>query len=164
MAATETPACSTSALISFPAKSSTMNFELPKTSDTRRDDTNIAFQGLGEGRLDLMFVKGWTESSLAGLLRRLSSFSRVIPLDFSDRVPPSVGLTFGQQMNNAVMQGAGPKQRGGSEEREMPVLPPATQTIALVIVGMCAKHLRDTGYSLAPTEEERERLVDEICD
>jgi hypothetical protein len=75
---------------------------VPETRYTRSGDVNIAYQILGNGPIDLIFVMGWvshleyfwTEPSFARFLRRLASFSRVILLDkrgtgLSDRVPLS---------------------------------------------------------------------------
>src|SRR5580765_1552190 len=74
--------------------------EIPPTHYARSGDVNIAYQVLGDGPLDLVFVMGWvshleyfwTEPSFARFLRRLASFSRVILFDkrgtgLSDRVP-----------------------------------------------------------------------------
>ena len=73
--------------------------EIPKTNYARSGDVNIAYQVIGEGALDLVFVMGWvshldyfwTEPSFARFLRRLGSFSRLILFDkrgtgLSDRV------------------------------------------------------------------------------
>ena len=72
----------------------------PKTQFTRSGDVHIAYQVLGEGPFDLVYVPGWIshvelaweEPTLARFLRRLASFSRLIMFDkrgtgLSDRVP-----------------------------------------------------------------------------
>ena len=79
----------------------------PETRYARSGDVNIAYQVVGEGPLDLVFVMGWVshldyfweEPSFARFLLRLASFSRLILFDkrgtgLSDRVsltscPPS---------------------------------------------------------------------------
>ena len=53
---------------------------MPKTHYARSGDVNIAYQVLGDGPIDLVFVMGWvshlecfwTEPSFARFLRRLS--------------------------------------------------------------------------------------------
>ena len=55
----------------------------------RSGDVNIAYQVLGNGPLDLVFVMGWVshleyfwrEPSFARFLRRLAGFSRLILFD-----------------------------------------------------------------------------------
>ena len=73
---------------------------LPKTQYTRSGDLHIAYQVVGEGQVDLVYVPGWVshvelaweEPTLARFLRRLASFSRLIMFDkrgtgLSDRLP-----------------------------------------------------------------------------
>ena len=75
-------------------------FEIPRTRYTRSGDVNLAYQVIGDGPVDLVFVMGWvshldyfwTEPSFARFLRRLAKFSRLILFDkrgtgLSDRVP-----------------------------------------------------------------------------
>ena len=58
----------------------------PETRYARSGDVNIAYQVVGRGPLDLVLVPGWVsnldvfweEPSLARLLARLASFSRLI--------------------------------------------------------------------------------------
>ncbi|MGH8526684.1 MAG: alpha/beta fold hydrolase, partial [Gammaproteobacteria bacterium] len=83
---------------------------------------NVAFQLLGDGPRDVVFVMGWlsnldefwTEPSFARFLRRLASFSRLIMFDkrgtgLSDRVSDSALPTLEQRMDDvrAVMDAAG---------------------------------------------------------
>ena len=92
-------------------------------------DVNIAYQVLGDGPVDLVFVMGWvshlecfwTEPSFARFLRRLSEFARVILFDkrgtgLSDRV--GALPTLEQRMDDvrAVMAAAG-SRRGGAAGR-----------------------------------------------
>jgi pimeloyl-ACP methyl ester carboxylesterase len=61
----------------------------PATHYARSGDVNIAYQVIGTGPIDLVFVMGWvshldcfwTEPTFARFLRRLSEFSRVILFD-----------------------------------------------------------------------------------
>ena len=83
---------------------------------------NIAYQVVGDGPLDLVWVMGWVsnvdyfwqEPSFARFLRRLASFSRVILFDkrgtgMSDRVPIDALPTLEQRMDDvrAVMDAVG---------------------------------------------------------
>ena len=73
---------------------------VPETRYARLGDAHIAYQMLGDGP-DLLFVPVasfpidliWDEPAVAGPLRRLASFSRLILTDLlgagsSDRLPP----------------------------------------------------------------------------
>jgi pimeloyl-ACP methyl ester carboxylesterase len=75
--------------------------ERPETRYARSGDYHIAYQVIGEGPPDLVYVPGWIshldmyweEPSVAQFLRRLASFSRLIVFDkrgigLSDPVPP----------------------------------------------------------------------------
>ncbi|HEX2713281.1 MAG TPA: alpha/beta hydrolase, partial [Candidatus Acidoferrales bacterium] len=83
---------------------------------------SIAFQVVGEGPLNLVFVMGWVsnlawfweEPAFARFLRRLASFSRVILFDkrgtgLSDRVPTNELPSLEVRMDDvrAVMDAAG---------------------------------------------------------
>src|SRR4029450_13076502 len=62
---------------------------MPRVRYARSGDVNIAYQVLGEGPLDLVFVMGWVshreyfwkEPSFARFLSRRASFSRLILFD-----------------------------------------------------------------------------------
>jgi pimeloyl-ACP methyl ester carboxylesterase/DNA-binding winged helix-turn-helix (wHTH) protein len=157
--------------------------EIPKTLYARSGDVNIAYQVLGEGSLDLVFVMGWvshleyfwTEPSFARFLRRLSSFSRLILFDkrgtgLSDRVPLDALPTLEQRMDDvrAVLDAVGSKRAilcGVSEGGAMSALFAATypeRTSALVMIGTYAKRIRDASYPWGPTESEREHFLEEI--
>ena len=71
----------------------------PKTQYAKSGDVHIAYQVVGDGPIDLVFVPGfvshveyvWEEPRVAHFLRRLASFSRLILFDkrgtgLSDRV------------------------------------------------------------------------------
>jgi pimeloyl-ACP methyl ester carboxylesterase len=157
--------------------------EAPETRYTRNGDVNIAYQVLGEGPLDIVFVMGWvshleyfwTEPRFARFLRRLSSFGRLILFDkrgtgLSDRVPPDRLPTLDQRMDDvrAVMDAVGSDRAvlcGISEGGAMSALFAATypeKTAALVMIGSYAKRLRDSTYPWGPTEAEREEFLQEI--
>jgi len=69
---------------------------VPETRYARSGNLHIAYQVVGDGPVDLVFVHGWIshiehlweEPSLARFLTRLASFSRLILLDKRGRVSP----------------------------------------------------------------------------
>ena len=120
------------------------------------DGVHIAYQMVGEGPVDLVFVMGWTsnveamweEPSLAGFLSRLGSFSRLILFDkrgvgLSDRVPDTHLPSLETRMDDvrAVMDAVGSERAlvfGVSEGGPMAILFAATypeRTIALLLFG-----------------------------
>src|ERR1700687_1851480 len=95
----------------------------PDTRYAQSGDVNIAYQVLGEGPRDLVFVPGWVsnievyweEPTLARFLRRLSSFSRLILFDkrgtgLSDRVTDMPSLEVRMDDVRAVMDAARSEQ------------------------------------------------------
>ena len=155
----------------------------PETKYARSGDVNIAYQVIGHGPLDLVFVMGWVshleyfwESPyFASFLTRLASFSRLILFDkrgtgLSDRVPINELPTLEQRMDDvrAVMDAVGSTRAalcGVSEGGPMCSLFAATypeKTIALVMIGTYAKRIWAPEYPWAPTAEERQHFFDEI--
>src|SRR6266498_1935718 len=145
------------------------------TRFARNAGVSIAYQVVGDGPLDLVWVPGWTtnlemfweEPSYAGFLRRLASFSRVILLDkrgtgLSDRVPIAELPTLEQRMDDvrAVMDAAGSERAalyGYSEGGPMCALFAATypeRTTALIMEGSYARRTSTPDYPWAPTPEE----------
>lgn len=157
--------------------------DVPFTRYARNGDVNLAYQVLGDGPLDLVFVMGWvshldyfwTEPSFARFLRRLATFSRLILFDkrgtgMSDRVPEDALPTLEQRMDDvrAVMDAAGSKRAvlcGVSEGGAMSALFAATypeRTAGLVMIGAYAKRVRDGSYPWGPTDAQREQFLDQI--
>jgi pimeloyl-ACP methyl ester carboxylesterase/DNA-binding winged helix-turn-helix (wHTH) protein len=155
----------------------------PETHYARSGDVNIAYQVLGEGPIDLVFVMGWVshleyfwaEPHFARFLRRLASFSRLILFDkrgtgLSDRVPLNALPTLEQRMEDvhAVMDAAGCDRAalcGVSEGGPMSALFSATypeRTLALTMIGTYARRLRDDDYPWGPTAEQRNAYLEEI--
>ncbi len=158
-------------------------FEIPRTRYTRSGDVNLAYQVIGDGPVDLVFVMGWvshldyfwTEPSFARFLRRLAKFSRLILFDkrgtgLSDRVPVGELPTLEQRMDDvrAVMDAVGSRRAalcGVSEGGAMSALFAATypeRTAALVMIGAYARRIRDAGYPWGPTPSERDAFLREI--
>jgi pimeloyl-ACP methyl ester carboxylesterase/class 3 adenylate cyclase len=123
------------------------------------DGVHIAYQVVGEGPVDLVFVMGWTtnveamweEPNFARLLDRLASFSRLILFDkrgvgLSDRVPDDRLPSLETRMDDvrAVMDAVGSERAvvfGVSEGGPMSILFAATypaRTIALLLYGTVA--------------------------
>jgi pimeloyl-ACP methyl ester carboxylesterase len=155
----------------------------PRTRYAKSDDVNIAYQVVGSGPLDLIYVPGWVshielaweEPSLARMLERLASFSRLILFDkrgtgLSDRVPEKELPTLEQRMDDvrAVMEAAGSEKAamfGWSEGGNMSMLFAATypeRTTALVTCGAFAKRLQAPDYPWAPSPQQRQTFFDLI--
>ena len=158
-------------------------FAAPETHYARSGDVNIAYQVVGDGPLDLVFVMGWVshleyfwkEPSFARFLSRLASFSRLILFDkrgtgLSDRVTALPTLEERMDDVRAVMEAVGSERAallGVSEGGPMCSLFAATypeKTSALVMIGTYAKRIWDPDYPWAPTLETRGRFFDEIRD
>jgi pimeloyl-ACP methyl ester carboxylesterase/DNA-binding winged helix-turn-helix (wHTH) protein len=160
--------------VALPARS-------PETRYVRNGDVNIAYQVIGEGDLDIVFVMGWISHLeyfwkhhlFASFLERLGSFSRLILFDkrgtgLSDRVPIKELPTLEQRMEDvhAVMDAVGSKRAvliGVSEGGPMCSLFAATypeRTAGLVMIGTYAKRIRDDDYPWAPSVEQRAAFID----
>ena len=154
----------------------------PATRYARSGELNIAYQVVGDGPFDLVYVPGWVsnldlmweEPSYAGLLERFASFSRLILFDkrgtgLSDPVPFDQLPTLEQRMDDvrAVMDAAGSERAallGHSEGGNMCILFAATypdRASALVLVGCYAKRIRSDDYPWAPTWDDRIRGIEE---
>ena len=154
----------------------------PATHYARSGEINIAYQVVGDGPFDLVYVPGWVsnldlmweEPSYAGLLERFASFSRLILFDkrgtgLSDPVPFDRPPTLEQRMDDvrAVMDAAGSERAallGHSEGGNMCILFAATypdRASALVLVGSYAKRIRSDDYPWAPAWDDRIREIEE---
>jgi pimeloyl-ACP methyl ester carboxylesterase len=159
--------------------------DLPQTRYARSGDVHIAYQVVGEGPPDLIYVPGWVshldyfweEPGYARFLRRLASFSRLILFDkrgtgLSDRVPPNELPTLEQRMSDvtAVMDAVGSERAalmGMSEGGPMCALFAATypaRTTALVMFGSYARRMLAPDYPAGLSQEEHEAFLREIRD
>jgi pimeloyl-ACP methyl ester carboxylesterase len=132
---------------------------VPQTRYARSGDVRIAYQVVGNGPLDLVFVPGfisnlevhWEDPGYDRLLRRLGSFTRLILLDkrgtgLSDRVDAHHLPTLETRMDDvrAVMDAAGSSRAallGASEGGPMAILFAATypqRVRALLLYGAYA--------------------------
>src|SRR5262245_9726454 len=152
-----------------------------ETHYARNGDVNIAYQMVGSGPRDLIFVMGWIshldmfweEPHFARFLRRLASFSRLIIIDkrgtgLSDRVPDAQLPTLDVLRDDvrAVLDDAGTAPAplsGVSAAATMAVLFAATypeRLSNLVIYGGYAKRTWSPDYPWAPTPPERQAFAD----
>ncbi|HYH06982.1 MAG TPA: alpha/beta fold hydrolase [Thermoanaerobaculia bacterium] len=152
----------------------------PKTHYARSGDVNIAWQLLGDGPVDLVFVMGWVshvemfwaEPTFARFLTRLSGFSRLIVFDkrgtgLSDPVPLSQLPSLEQRMDDvrAVMRAARSRRAvlmGVSEGGPLCALFAATypeQVAGVVIIGGYARRLWAPDYPWGPSADERDKFI-----
>jgi class 3 adenylate cyclase len=155
----------------------------PETGYTKSGSLNIAYQVVGDGPLDLVYVAGWIsnvelaweEPTYARFLRRLASFSRLITFDkrgtgLSDPVPLNALPTLEERMDDlrAVLEAVGSERAalfGHSEGGNMSVLFAAAhpeRTVALVTFGIFAKRIWSPDYPWAPTPEAREQAIEQL--
>jgi pimeloyl-ACP methyl ester carboxylesterase len=156
----------------------------PETRYARSGDVNIAYQVVGEGPRDLVYVPGWVsnvelmweEPAMAHFLERLASFSRLILFDkrgtgLSDRVSNDELPTLEQRIDDvrSVLEAVGSERAalfGHSEGGNMCLLFAATypeRTTALITLGSFAKRRDpDDDYPWAPDAEAREATVVDV--
>jgi len=139
----------------------------PETRYARSGEFSIAYQVVGEGEFDLVYVPGlashlelfWEEPAYSRFLHRLASFSRLILMDrlgtgLSDRLPPNEASTYEQRMDDirAVMDAVGSERAallGWSEGGALCATFAATypqRTSALVMYGGMPRMLEDDDY------------------
>src|SRR5881409_1703690 len=143
----------------------------PETRYAKSGDVNIAYQVVGDGPTDLVYVPGWVSNidllwekpKPARFLERLASFSRLILFDkrgtgMSDRVSNDRLPTLEERMDDvrAVLDAAGCERAalvGHSEGGNMSLLFAATypeRARALVLFGVYARRIRTEDYPWAP--------------
>ena len=147
----------------------------PETKYAKSGDVHIAYQVIGDGPVDLVFVPGWIthvelswdEPLEAAFRRRLAGFSRLILFDkrgtgLSDRVPVDQLPILEERMDDvrAVMDAVGSERAalmGVSEGGAMSALFAATypeRTAALILYGSFAQ----AGAALLSQDELDARL------
>lgn len=157
-------------------------FDLPETFYTQSGELNIAYQVMGEGPIDLIFVPGMISHveflhELPGytkFLRQLSAFARVVTFDksgqgLSDRY---TGIpSFEQRVDDirAVMDAIGSPRAvilGCSEGGPISVVFAATfpdRVSHLVLFGSFARFIGAPDYPFRPSADEIIKSVDDIC-
>jgi class 3 adenylate cyclase len=139
----------------------------PKTRYALSGEFSIAYQVVGEGDLDLVYMPGfashlevfWEEPRYSRFLHRLASFSRLILIDrlgtgLSDRLPPGEASTLEQRGDDilAVMDAVGSESAAllGWSEGAMPCAMFAAthpeRTDSLVIYGGMPTIISDDDY------------------
>src|SRR5512132_2735918 len=155
-----------------------MRYGPPFDYARRRDGRRLAYQVVGEGDLDLVFLFGWPthlglmweHPSFAGFLGKLSSFSRLLLFDrlgdgLSDRGPP--GHTFDDEMDDirCVLAAAGSERAaffGCHTGGRLALLLAAThpdEVSAVVTFGSHPTTLRDDDYPWGSTPQQRDEVV-----
>lgn len=154
--------------------------DLPKTRYADAGDVDIAYQVLGNGPTDVVYVPGWVSNievmwedpSLARMLRQIASFSRLILFDkrgtgLSDHVSLRDLPTIETRMDDvrAVMDAVGSGSAtllGHSEGGSMSIVFAATypdRTNGLVLVGSPATRTPAPDYPWAPDPADREAEI-----
>jgi pimeloyl-ACP methyl ester carboxylesterase len=160
-----------------------MSPEPPKTRYAKSGNLHLAYQVLGEGALDLVFVAEfwnsieaqWEEPGFERFLRRLGSFSRLICFDqrgsgMSDPVALSELPTLEEWMDDvrAVMDAVGSGKAvllGSGGGGLMSMLFAATypeRTEALILINSFARLTRAPDYPIGTSAEFEDRIIWEL--
>jgi len=152
------------------------------TRYARSNGVNIAYQVVGDGPRDLVYVPGWIsnvevmweEPAMARFLERLSQFSRLILFDkrgtgLSDPVAVDALPGLDERMDDlrAVMDAVDSRSAtllGHSEGGNMCILFAATypaRTEGLILAGCYAKRVWSPDYPWAPTPAQRAADIEE---
>lgn len=157
----------------------TVTFSPPNTRYTSSGDIHIAYQVLGQGPVDLIFVGGfvsdleqtWEEPGLARFFQRLGSFSRLILFDkrgmgLSDRAGYAPTLENTMDDIRAVMDAVGSKRAvlmGVSEGGTSCALFAATypeRVAGLILYGTMAKGTKSADYPWVLSREQYDQWLD----
>lgn len=157
----------------------------PRVRYAHSGHVNIAYQVVGAGPIDLVFVMGWvshleafwSEPHFARFLNRLATMARLILFDkrgtgLSDAVPVSQLPSLDERLDDvrAVMDAAGSERAvllGVSEGGPLCTLFAATypeKTEALVTIGSYARRMWAPDYPWGPTREERDQFCRQIIE
>jgi len=155
----------------------------PRIQYVRSGDVHIAYQVLGEGPVDLVFVGGfvshleqaWEEPGMVQFMQRLASFSRLIMFDkrgmgLSERVGYSPCLDHTMDDILAVMDAADSQRAilfGVSEGGPNSILFAATypdRIMALILYGTMAKFTRTANYPWALTPRQWDAWLNRLID
>jgi pimeloyl-ACP methyl ester carboxylesterase len=152
------------------------------TRYAKSNGVNIAYQVVGDGPRDLVYVPGWIsnievmweEPAMARFLDRLAQFARLILFDkrgtgLSDPVAIDALPGLEERMDDlrAVMDAVNSRSAtllGHSEGGNMSILFAATypaRTERLILAGCYAKRVRSPDYPWAPTPAQRAADIEE---
>jgi pimeloyl-ACP methyl ester carboxylesterase len=151
----------------------------PETRYAQSGDVNIAYQVVGDGARDLVFVPGWVSNIdvlweqplVVQYFQRLASFARLILFDkrgtgLSDRVPDMPNLETRMDDVRAVMDAAGSHRAallGSSEGGAMCLLFAAShpeRTDALIMNASFARRTWAPDYPWGPTKQDWQQFVE----
>jgi len=157
--------------------------DVPDVRYARSGDVAIAYQAVGTGPVDLLFVRGfagdllsaWEQPLLVRFIEDLTDFARVIMLDkrgtgLSDRVREVPTLETRMDDVRAVMDDLGSDRAvlwTAQEGARLAALFAATypdRVLGLVLFDPTAKGRRSNDYPWALTEEQWRRRLGEIRD
>ena len=152
----------------------------PETRYARSGEVSIAYQVLGDGPFDVVFVPpgtshvelGWDVLGMRVFREGIASFARLVFFDkrgtgMSDRVSGAPTLEARMDDLRAVMDAAGSERAaviGWSEGVAMSALFAATypeRAWSLVLYGGCARELRATDYPWGPTDAEALQMIED---
>jgi class 3 adenylate cyclase len=158
----------------------TFRMEPPETRYARSGDLSIAYQVVGEGPLDLVWIPSqahhvelnWENAPVARFLSRLASISRLLIFDkrgtgMSDRVAGTATLEERMDDIRAVMDAAGSDRAvisGLGDGGPLAALFAATypeRTAALILVNSTPRFVRSPEFPWLPTRAGWERWTEE---
>jgi len=153
----------------------------PETRYARAGDVHIAYQVVGDGPVDLVYVPPqlqqvehlWAEPRIAAFFERLARFSRLILFDrrgtgLSDPISSTTTLEDQMEDVTAVLDAVGSEQAAVFAQAEgaaMAALYAAThpeRTRALILYAGMVRMTGAPGYEWPGTSQERERRMAEI--
>lgn len=153
----------------------------PETRYARSGDVNIAYQVVGDGPRDLVYVPGWVsnvevfweEPAVVRFFERVATFCRLILFDkrgtgLSDRVADVPNLETRMDDVRAVMDAVGSEQAallGNSEGGPLCALFAATypeRTSALIMMGSYARRISAPDYPWGPSLEQWHEFIDGV--
>jgi pimeloyl-ACP methyl ester carboxylesterase len=158
-----------------------MSSTIPETKYAKSGDVHIAYQVVGDGPIDLVFMPTfashvefiWEEPAHARFLQRLASFSRLILLDkrgtgLSDRVTDAATLEERLDDVRAVLDAVGSQQAallGASDGGSLAALFAATypeRTRALVLYAAVAAAAYNDEHPWAATPEQMAATIEVV--
>jgi pimeloyl-ACP methyl ester carboxylesterase len=158
-----------------------MPFTPPTTQYARHGDANIAYQVVGDGPIDVVLASGWvshldymwTEPSFSSFLVRLASLGRLILFDtrgtgLSDQLPDVYTSEQRMQDLRAVMDRVGSRRAAlvgvadGGPICSMFAARHPERTLALVLLGTCARGAWAADYPWGQTAEQQQECVASI--
>jgi class 3 adenylate cyclase len=175
-----TPSWATLRLARATRRRNTAPVEPPETRYARSGDVNIAYQVVGEGSPDLVFIPSlthhlelvWENPPQARFFERLASMGRLLLFDkrgtgMSDRFVGAPTLEARMDDIRAVMDAARSERAvliGLGDGGPLAALFAATypeRTIALVLIHSAPRFTRSPEFPWLPTRAEREREIEE---